>query len=156
MEPDFELNDGYAQFLTDSPHSPAVSVVTPTFTSLPVSTGECQAGTPPCEVSTPYQDALHFRDQAEALYREATQLFNQLTSPSPKRQKTIEEYALSLNRSTIEFAWSLPLTGSALPDNEDKGDGFWDAVPPGTHPMFMEGGTRQLGEGELKVGNNDG
>ena len=156
MEPDFELKDGYEQCLTDSPHSPAVLVATPAFASLPVSTAECQAEIPPCEVSTPYKDALHLREQAEALYREETLLFNQLASPSPKRQRTIEEYSSSLDRSANETAWSLPLTGSALPDNEDKDDASWDAVPLGAHPMFIEGETRQFGNGKLKVENCGG
>ena len=90
MESDFEFKDGYEQCLPNSPHSPAVPVVTSTATSLLVSTGELQAETPPCEVSTAYQDALHFRQQAESLYHEETQLFNKLTSPSPKRQRFIE------------------------------------------------------------------
>ena len=86
----FELKDGYELCLPDSPHSPAVPVVTSTATPLSVSTGELQEETPPCEVSTPYQDALHFKEQAEYLYQEEAQRFNKLTSPSPERQRAIE------------------------------------------------------------------
>ena len=42
----------------------------------------------------------------------------------------------------------LPLTGSALPDNEDNA--LNDIAPSRTHPLFIDGEPRELGEGKLK------
>ena len=132
------------------PHSPVVTVTTLTSSPLPVSTGLFQTVTPPFEVSTPYQDAMCFREQAEALYQEEARFFDHLTPSSPKSQRIIQEHFSSADRSAIEAAWSPPLTGSALPDNEDKDYAIDDTAPSRTHPLFIDGEPRQLGEGKLK------
>ena len=70
MEPGSGLRDGQEQDSLPSPHSPVAFISTLTSSLLHVSTGLFQTVTPPCVVSTLYQDAVYLREQAEALHQE--------------------------------------------------------------------------------------
>ena len=53
-----------------SPPSPTASAYTKSPPPLPVSTGLFQPETPPCEVLTPYREAMYFREQAIVIQQE--------------------------------------------------------------------------------------
>ena len=112
--PDLGHETGGEQDSSYLPFSPAASAYTNSSPPLPVSTGLFQPETPPCEVSTPYQEAMYLKEQASVIRQEdewwlIRRSIQEYSGPSnPDFQRTIQECSVSADR----FAWTKMLDSS--------------------------------------------